>query len=76
MNENRTVYATRHDAVIFLSDARQDVARPVKINFKKKNWEFNLLNSPGLDTSDYNLFEKIQNALTEKRFTTEQGIRK
>ena len=75
--EKRPEYATRHEAIIFHHDnARPHVAIPIKNYLENSGWEvlpyppYN----PDLAPSDYHLFRSMQNALTEIRFTSEQGI--
>ena len=75
--EKRTKYATRHEAIIFHYDnARPHFAIPVKNYLQNSGWEVlpHPPYSPDLAPSDYHLFRSVQNALTEIRFTSEQGI--
>ena len=76
--EKRPEYATRHEAIIFHHDnARPHVAIPVKNYLENRGWE--VLPPPpyslDLSPSDYHLFRSMQNAFTEIRFTSEQGIK-
>ena len=76
--EKRPEYATRHEAIIFHHDnARPHVAIPVKNYMEKSGWGVlpHPPYSPDLAPSDYYLFRSMQNALTEIRFTSEQGIK-
>ena len=76
--EKRPEYATRHEAIIFHHDnARPHVAIPVKNHLENSGWGVLSLPpySPDLATSDYQLFQSMQNALTGMRFTSEQGIK-
>ena len=76
--EKRPEYATRHEAIIFHHDnACPHVAIPVKNYLENRGWEV-LPHPPyslDLAPSDYHLFRLMQNAFTEIRFTSEQGIK-
>ena len=76
--EKRPEYATRHEAIIFHHyNARPHVAIPVKNYFENSGWKVlpHPPYNPDLAPSDYHLFQSMQNALTEIRFTSEQGIK-
>ena len=74
--EKRPEYATTHEAIIFHHDnAWPNVAILVKNYLENSGWEVlpHPPYSPDLAPSDYHLFRSMQNALTEIRFTSEQG---
>ena len=76
--EKRPEYATRYEAIIFHHDNVQPhVAIPVKDYLENSGWAVlpNPPYSPDLAPSDYHFSRSMQNALTGKRFTLEQGIK-
>lgn len=79
LKEKRPEWETRHETLIFQHDnARPHVAQPVKTYLENSGWEVlpHPPYSPDLAPSDYHLFRSMQNALSGKRFTSVQGIKK